>query len=117
MYEHKTHPLLPWKQFLRRLARHGLVALAVVFLSLAGGTCGYRYFEGLSWTDALLNASMILGGMGPVNPLRTQGGKLFASFYALFSGIVFIAVAGILVAPAAHRMLHRLHLESESGAS
>ena len=81
--------------------------------SLFLGMLGYRGFEGMSWLDAFLNASMILGGMGPVSTLQTAGGKLFASFYALFSGVIFLVVVGIMVAPAGHRLLHRLHLESE----
>lgn len=76
---------------------------------------GYHATEGLSWIDALLNASMILGGMGPVSEIRTTAGKLFASAYALFSGVLFLAVAGVLLAPLVHRMLHRLHLESGEG--
>jgi hypothetical protein len=80
-------------------------------LSLGLGVLGYHLTEGLSWLDSLLNASMILGGMGPVDVLHTPAGKLFASFYALFSGAVFLGMAGIVVAPIAHRLLHRLHLE------
>jgi hypothetical protein len=111
MYEHHKQPLLPRSLFLRRVLRHVLVALAVLFLSLGLGVLGYRSIEHLSWLDALLNASMILGGMGPVDIMHTDGGKLFASAYALFSGVAFLAVAGILVAPIAHRVLHRLHLD------
>jgi len=110
MYEHHTEPLLAWPQFLRRLGQHGLAAAVVVCLSLGMGILGYHSLEGLSWTDALLNASMILGGMGPVDMLHTEAGKLFASFYALYSGVAFLVTAGILVAPIAHRLLHRLHL-------
>jgi hypothetical protein len=91
---------------------HGLLALSLVLVALGIGVAGYHFTEGLSWLDALLNASMILGGMGPVNELRTAAGKLFASAYALFSGMAFLATAGILVAPLAHRLLHRLHLET-----
>jgi hypothetical protein len=79
--------------------------------SLAIGVLGYRLLEGLSWIDAFLNASMILGGMGEINELHTDAGKIFASIYALFSGGVFLAVASILIAPIAHRIMHRLHLE------
>ncbi len=110
-YEHRTEPLLPRRQFYRRLVQHGLVAFALMALSLGLGVLGYRITEGLSWLDSLLNASMILGGMGPVAVLHTPAGKLFASFYALFSGAVFLGMAGIVVAPIAHRLLHRLHLE------
>ena len=110
-YEHRTEPILPRGRFLRRVLGHSLVALALMFVSLGLGILGYRLTEGMSWIDALVNASMILGGMGPVNELHTDGGKLFASFYALFSGAVFLIVAGIVVAPLAHRLLHRLHLE------
>lgn len=113
-YEHHTEPLLPAGEFRRRLVGHGFVAVALVAAALLTGVLGYHLLEDLGWIDALLNASMILGGMGPVDTLRTTGGKLFASFYALFSGIAFIAVAGIMIAPVAHRLLHRLHLERET---
>ena len=112
MYERQSHPLLPRKLFIRRLLRHGLAGLTVIAASLGIGVLGYHMTEGLSWLDSLLNASMILGGMGPVNSLQTPLGKLFASFYALFSGIVFLLVAGILIAPVFHRFFHKLHLES-----
>jgi hypothetical protein len=112
MYEHRSHPLLPKRQYIRRLFMHGLAALLVVAASLSIGILGYHVTEGLPWIDSLLNASMILGGMGPVNPLHTSLGKLFASFYALFSGIVFLLVAGMLMAPVVHRFFHRFHLES-----
>lgn len=113
MYEHHSQPLLPPAKFLRRLALHGLAAGGVVAGGLGVGILGYHLLEGLPWIDALLNASMILGGMGPVDTLHTSAGKLFASFYSLFSGIVFLVTAGILVAPVAHRLLHRLHLDGD----
>jgi len=94
-----------------RVAAHSLLAFGLLTLSLGIGILGYRGFEGLSWLDSLLNASMLLGGMGEISPLLTVGGKIFASFYSLFSGIVFLVVAGVLVAPVAHRILHSMHLE------
>jgi hypothetical protein len=106
-----TAPNLCFPYFLRRLARHALLALAVTFVALGIGILGYHLTEGMSFLDALLNASMILGGMGPVNSLKTDAGKLFASFYALFSGMVFLGAAGILMAPIAHRFLHWMHME------
>ena len=112
MYEHRGRPLLPRIEFFFRVLRHGLLAAGVVFVALAFGVLGYHWFEGMPWIDATLNASMILGGMGPVNALNTVGGKLFASAYALFSGVVFIGVMGLVLAPFAHRVLHRFHLES-----
>jgi hypothetical protein len=87
--------------------------MGVLAVSLGLGILGYHGLEGLSRLDALLNAAMILGGMGPVNELTTDAGKWFASFYALFSGVIFLVVAGILIAPVAHRLLHHLHLESD----
>ena len=113
MYEHKSEPLLPLRRFYRRLLAHGVVGLAAILASLGLGVLGYHSFERLPWLDALLNASMILGGMGPVNPVRTAGGKVFASCYALFSGVVFLIIVGIMMAPFAHRLFHRLHLEAE----
>lgn len=115
MYEHRTQPLLPRRKFLRRLAKHGLVATGVVAVSLGLGILGYHFVAGLSWVDALLNASMILTGEGPVDAMRTQAAKLFASLYSLFAGVVFLAIAGILMAPVAHRLLHRLHLDVQDG--
>lgn len=113
MYERPSEPLLPMAGFIRRMVRHTLSALGIVFASLAIGVLGYRIFEGLSWIDALLNAAMLLGGMGPVTPLQTDAGKLFASFYALFAGLVFLVVVGVLFAPLFHRFLHHFHLELE----
>jgi hypothetical protein len=113
MYERHNQPLIPRKQFYRRVGSHALIALGVLAASLGIGVLGYHGFEKLSWLDSLLNASMILGGMGPVNTISSEGGKVFASFYALFSGIVFLVVAGVLVAPVAHRILHRMHMDDE----
>jgi len=103
-----THPLLSRKGFIRRLLKHASVSLALLIVSLSIGIIGYHITERLSWTDSVLNASMILAGMGPVDTLHTTQGKWFASFYALFSGTVFIAAAGIVVAPFVHRLVHRL---------
>jgi hypothetical protein len=113
MYEHRHAPLAPPGEFLRRIARHFGLALLVIGGSLAAGMWGYRYFEGLSWLDAFLNAAMLLGGMGPVADLRTSGGKLFAGVYALYAGLIVLVVAGILLAPIVHRLQHRFHLEEE----
>ena len=115
MYEHRSQPLLSRIEFLFRVLRHGLLAIGIVFAALGIGILGYHWFEGMPWIDALLNASMILGGMGPVNSLNTDRGKLFASAYALFSGVVFIGVMGVILAPFAHRLLHRFHLEVNTG--
>jgi hypothetical protein len=115
-FEHRHEPLLPRAAFLRRLLQYGAVAVGIVAGSLGLGVLGYHVVARLSWIDALMNASMILGGMGPVSELSTVGSKLFASFYALFSGIVFLVAFGVLLAPFLHRLLHRFHLEMDSGA-
>jgi hypothetical protein len=111
--EHRSQLPLPPAKFAGRLARHVGGAVALVSLALAGGMLGYRELEGLSWLDAFLNAAMILGGMGPVNTLQTEAGKLFAGCYALFSGLVFLVVAGLVFAPLVHRMLHLFHFDSK----
>jgi hypothetical protein len=113
MYERHRQPLLPRNIFIIRFALHCLVAAGVITASLGIGILGYHYLEGLPWIDSLLNASMILGGMGPVDPLKSSAGKLFASFYALFSGILFLVIASILMAPIIHRFLHKLHLDED----
>jgi hypothetical protein len=112
MFEHHRQPVLARPEFLRRVGRHTAAALLLVGASWLIGIIGYHALEGLSWIDSILNAAMILGGMGPVNPLRTDAGKLFASFYALFSGIVFLVSVAVLMAPLLHRMLHQLHVET-----
>ncbi len=111
MYEHRTHHLLSRAEFTRRIARHVALAVAIIALALGIGVAGYHYLGELKWLDALLNASMILGGMGPVDPLPQPAAKIFASAYALFSGLVFIGVASVLVAPFVHRLLHRFHID------
>ena len=111
MYEHRTHPILNRAEFTKRVARHLMLALIILALALGIGVVGYHYLGELGWLDALLNASMILGGMGPVDPLLKPAAKLFASCYALFSGLAFIGVASLLLAPFAHRLLHRFHLD------
>lgn len=112
-FERKHHDLLPRKQFISRLGRHLLISIGIIFVSLAIGVFGYWFFERMNCIDAVLNAAMILGGMGPVAQLETTGGKLFASFYALLSAFVFIGVAGVLLAPLVHRILHRFHLDED----
>lgn len=110
MYEHNTERLLSREKFALRVIRHATLALLILLFSLGLGVVGYHVTDGFPWLDSLLNASMILGGMGPVDKINSDSGKLFASFYALYSGIVFIGIAGIVVAPVAHRVLHKLHL-------
>ena len=116
MFEHRTKPLLPRRTFVLRMLRSLALAIGVIAVSLALGIIGYHFCAGLSWLDSLLNAAMILTGMGPVNQLDTVGAKLFATFYALFSGVIFITAVALLLAPMIHRLLHRFHLESESSA-
>jgi hypothetical protein len=111
--EHHKKPLLPRKAFIHRQIRYAAFALLILIFSSGVGTAGYHYFGGLPWLDAFLNASMILAGMGPVDHLETNSGKLFAAFYALFSGISFITFAGVLFAPVYHRFLHKMHLDIE----
>jgi hypothetical protein len=110
VFEHKSKPLLSHRDFLGRVARSVLAGALLVALSLFAGMAGYHAFEQLGWIDAFLNAAMLLGGMGPVALPQTEGGKLFAGLYALYCGLVAIAVAGIVLAPVAHRILHRFHL-------
>jgi len=111
MYERRGQPLLDRRSFVRRLTRHMLLAGGVLLVALGIGILGYRLLAGLSWVDAVVNAAMILGGMGPVDPILSTTGKLFAAAYALFSGVVFLVAAGVLVAPLLHRVLHHFHLE------
>ncbi len=113
MFEHRRQPLLSQREFLIRQLIFLLVALVIIFGSLLLGMLGYHFLENLAWIDALVNAAMLLGGMGPVNELHTSAGKIFASFYALYSGIVFLVSVGVILAPLYHRFLHRFHLEME----
>jgi hypothetical protein len=115
MYEHKSEPLIARKAFISRAIRSVLCAASLIAATLALGTLGYRWTAGLSWLDALLNASMILTGMGPVNPLQNDASKLFAIFYCLLCGLVVVYAFVITSAPLLHRLLHRLHLESGPG--
>ena len=113
MYEPHIQPLLPKAKFLLRMAWHAVLASGIVLGGLGIGVLGYHEFEGLPWLDSLLNASMILGGMGPVNALQTTAGKWFASCYALFAGLVFVVTCGVIFAPLIHRFLHRFHLDMQ----
>lgn len=113
MYEHHKQPLASRKVFARRLALNGFVGALLLAFSLLTGVLGYHFLERLSWIDSLLNASMILGGMGPVNEMKTAAGKVFASIYAIYSGVILLASVGILIAPIFHRFLHRFHLADE----
>ena len=109
LYESRRLRPLPRQQFFHRLAIHFAAAAILVLGSLLIGMAGYMYFEALEWRDAFLNAAMLLGGMGPVETPQTSGGKLFAGLYALYAGLAFLIVAGILFAPVVHRLLHRFH--------
>jgi hypothetical protein len=111
----RVRPLPPRRHFLRKLAHNVSFAAVLIAASLLLGTLGYHWTERLPWIDSLLNASMILTGMGPVSPLTNASAKLFATFYALFSGTVFLTTAALVLIPVAHRVLHRFHLELEEG--
>ena len=114
MYEPRTHRPIPPQRFLRRLVNHASVVAALILGSLLIGMAGYEYYEHLAWRDAFLNAAMLLGGMGPVDPPQSNGGKIFAGLYALYAGLVFLAVAGLTLAPFAHRLLHRFHWDTDA---
>lgn len=111
MFEHKKQPLAPAAKYYRRVARSILFTLLIILFSLVLGVLGYHFIGRASWIDALHNSSMILSGMGPVIDIENNAGKLFSSFFALFSGIVFITNVGIVLAPALHRLFHKLHLD------
>ena len=114
MFEQRKRPLLPRRAFYARVARSLALAGAIVVVSLGVGMAGYHGFEKLSWLDAFLNAAMILSGMGPVTPMQTTGGKLFAGCYALFSGLALITTLAVIIAPLFHRFLHKFHMEADS---
>ncbi|MDD1633912.1 MAG: hypothetical protein LUP91_17115 [Methylococcaceae bacterium] len=113
MFERKFEKLAPISVFYRRMAASVMMAGILIAVALFIGIIGYHWLGGFDWVDSLLEASMILGGMGPVNSLTTTEAKMFASGYALFSGLVFIAIMGIVLAPVTHRMLHQFHIDEE----
>src|SRR6185295_12406464 len=114
MYESRRQQPLTHGTFVQRLALHAACAVALVIGSLAIGMVGYHLMEHLSWIDAFLNSAMLLGGMGPVNPPTSDGGKLFAGLYALYAGLVFIVSAGLMFAPVLHRLMHRFHFDEKA---
>ncbi|HKQ57034.1 MAG TPA: hypothetical protein VJY35_04130 [Candidatus Eisenbacteria bacterium] len=112
-FERRHQPVAPRKVFRSRLLRSLALGGQVLGISLAVGVAGYHWLVGLDWLDALLNASMILGGMGPVDPVTRTGGKWFASVYALYSGVALLTSVGVIFAPVLHRVLHVFHAETE----
>jgi hypothetical protein len=113
MYERRHEALLPRRQFIIRQIRHATATLILISISLLIGILGYHFLAHLGWVDSFLNASMILGGMGPIEPLNNNPAKIFAGCYALFSGLVFLVSAGVLFAPILHRFFHYFHLPTE----
>ena len=116
-YERRGDALLPFPHFLRRVGLSILVVLLIAAVALLIGMLGYHFIAGLAWLDAEFNAAMILTGMGPVDAMRTPAAKIFSSAYALFSGIVFMTAMGIVLAPMFHRIVHKFHLDGESGGA
>jgi hypothetical protein len=116
MFEHHNEKLLSRRAFLRRLAKYAGISIGIILFSLAVGMVGYHWSEGMSWIDAFLNAAMLMGGMGQINTLNTDAGKLFAGTYALYCGLVELVAVGIFAAPIVHRFLHRFHIESEKAS-
>jgi hypothetical protein len=116
VYEHSSQPLLPRRVFLSRVFRSIALAAVIVGAWLVIGILGYHWLGRLGWVDAILNASMILSGMGPIDPLPGDAAKLFASAYAILSGVVFLSTSAILVAPVVHRMMHYFHLQNKPEA-
>jgi hypothetical protein len=117
LYEHRNKRPITRLAFAHRMAHHVALALILTLLSLGIGMCGYMYYEDLPWRDAFLNSAMLLGGMGPVDPPRTHGGKIFAGLYALYAGLLFLIVAAVLMAPVLHRILHHFHWEERDKQS
>ena len=113
MYEHRKQPLATKATFYQRILKNILIALLIMALCLIIGIVGYHYTDNIPWIDSVHNASMILSGMGPVVEIKSDTGKIFSSAYALFSGVVFITNVGVILAPAIHRIFHRLHLEDK----
>ena len=111
--ERRHEKLAPRSVFVRRIIASLVGALCLIVVALVIGICGYHFLAGFNWIDSFLEASMILGGMGPVNQLPTDGAKVFASIYALFSGLILIVVMGIILSPIAHRVLHKFHVDEE----
>ena len=116
-YEHRTEPVISGHKFVWRFLVHVAVAGLVICLSVIVGTVGYHYVDGQPWLDAMLNASMLLGGMGQIGECHTDGGKVFASAFALYSGLVFVVGMTIVIAPVVHRIMHQLHLEDSETES
>ena len=110
-FERQHQVLAPFSVFVRRMMGATGLAVLIILLVLLVGIVGYHWLGGLDWIDSLLEASMILGGMGPVNPITTTTAKLFASAYALFSGLVFIGLMGLLLTPVIHRIMHKFHVK------
>lgn len=110
MYEHYRQPLLSPREFLVRMLQHGGWALLLLGISMTVGVLGFHFFSNQLWIDALLNSAMLLGGMGPIGDMGPTAGKLFATFFAIYSGLVFIAASGILFTPVFHRVIHKFHL-------
>ncbi len=115
MLEHRNSRLASTKQFRHRLLKTGLFSLFMFGTSLAIGICGYHYIAGLRWVDSFLNASMILGGMGPVDALKNDTSKIFAGCYSLFSGVAFLSSSAIFLTPILHRFLHKFHIDPDEG--
>jgi len=114
MYERHSQPLLSRRLFARRVAGSFATGASIIIVSLSVGMLGYHWLEHMRWIDAFANAAMILSGMGPIDPLKTDGGKLFAGLYAIYSGLAVILIAGVVFAPVVHRFLHRFHLDADS---
>jgi hypothetical protein len=112
-FDHMSEPVASHAEFLGRMTVNLIAATVIIGLALAGGMYGYHTLEGLSWLDSFLNASMLLGGMGPVDAMHTDAGKLFAGGYALACGLLFVLVAGVVLAPVLHRVLHALHVDCD----
>lgn len=111
MFKHTHARLAPFSVFVKRLGFSIIISVFLILVALVIGIAGYHWIADFSWVDSLLNASMILGGMGPVGELQTTGAKIFASIYALLSGLVFVGVMGVVISPILHRMLHKIHID------
>jgi hypothetical protein len=112
-FEHRRQPLLSRQDFVRRMIFSLLLAMVLLAIWLVAGMCGYHWLDRLSWIDSFLNAAMIVGGMGPVDALTAPAAKLFAGLYAIFSGVIFLSIFGLLAAPVFHRFLHRFHMDAD----